>query len=129
MNKCLLTALWKSSSPQRINILIWIMVFGSFNSSEILQKKSPNKCLLPLTCPLCMKANEEILHLFMTCPFSSFCWGRIFSLFNFDWVIDRSLSANVFQIPTGPSLPKKSRLIWENLSKALLADLWFECNQ
>ena len=48
MDKRLFSAIWKTGSPQRINILIWIMVFGSPNSSEILQKKAPNKKPLPL---------------------------------------------------------------------------------
>lgn len=47
MDKGIFKALWKSSSPRGINILVWIMAFGLLNCSEILQKKSPKKCLLP----------------------------------------------------------------------------------
>ena len=76
---------WKSGSPRRINILIWITVCGSLNSSEILQKKSPNKYLSSLICSLCLKASENLPHVFLNCLVSSFCCVRIFSLFNFDW--------------------------------------------
>ena len=105
------------------------MLFGSLNSADILQKKSPNKCLLPSGCPFCLKANETLLHLFLLCPFSSLCWSRLFSILNIAWVFDGSLSSSILQLLEGPSLPKKSRLIWLNLSKALLAELWFERNQ
>ena len=129
MDKHLFTAIWKSSSQQRINVLIWIMVFESLDSSETLQRKSPNKCLLPLICPLCIKANEDLLHLSMPCSFSSFWWGRIFSLFNFDLSFLWIPKCKCASATGGPSLSKKSCLIRENLSKALLTVLWFECNQ
>ena len=129
MDKRLFSAIWKTGSPRRINILIWIMVFGSLNSSEILQKKAPKKCLSPSICPLCLKASENLSHIFLNCLVSSFCWVRIFSLFNLSWVFDVSLSASVVQILSGPRLPKKSSIIWDNLSKALLSEVWFERNQ
>ena len=85
--------------------------------------------LLPSVSPLCMKANEDLLHLFMICPFSSFCWSNVFSIFKIDWVFDGSLSSNVLQLLTGPFISKKPILIWVNMSKALLAKVWFEHNQ
>ena len=45
------------------------------------------------------------------------------------WVFDGSLSTNVFQLLRGPYLSKKTFLVWINLIKALLAEIWFECNQ
>ena len=33
------------------------------------------------------------------------------------------------QLLSGQILPKKSRIIWVNLLKALLSELWFERNQ
>ena len=72
MNKRLFSAIWKSGSPRRTNILIWIMIFESLNSSEILQKKSPNKYLSPSICPLCLKASETLRHIFLIYPISSF---------------------------------------------------------
>ena len=50
-------------------------------------------------------------------------------MFNFDWVFDRSLSTSVIQVLSGPKLPKKPCIMWENLSKALLRELWFDHNQ
>ena len=111
MNKHLFSIIWKIGSLQRINIFIWIIVFGSLNSSEILQKKAPNKSLSPSIYPLCLKASENLSHIFLNCPVSSFCWVSIFSLFNLAWVFNRSLSASVAQLLMGSSLPKKSSII------------------
>ena len=105
------------------------MVFGSLNNLEILQKKSPNKSLSPSIGPLCLKASENLPRILLNCLVSSFCWVRIFSLFNLVWVFDHSISASVVQFLSGPILPKKSRIILEILSKALLTELWFERNQ
>ena len=58
IGNCLFKALWKSSSPWRVNILIWVIVSRNLNNADILQKKAPNKCFLPSVCPLCLKANE-----------------------------------------------------------------------
>ena len=69
------------------------MAFRPLNSSEILQKKAPNKSLSPSICPLCLKVSENLSHIFLNGPVSSFCWVRIFSLFNLTWVFDVSLSA------------------------------------
>ena len=55
LEKACYKALWKSSSPRRINILVWIMAFRLLNSSMIMQRKLPNKCLLPSVCPLCLR--------------------------------------------------------------------------
>ena len=129
IDKRLFSAIWKSGSPWRINILIWIMVFGSLNSTKILPKKSPNKCVSPSICPLCLKASKNLCHIFLDCPISSFGWKRIFSLFNLVWTFYRSLSASVVKLLSGLNLPKKSHIIWINLSKALLTELWFKRNQ
>ncbi|KAA0068192.1 mediator of RNA polymerase II transcription subunit 8 isoform X2 [Cucumis melo var. makuwa] len=80
-----ISRVWKSMEP----LALIKLGNGSKISfcADILQKKAPNKCLLPSVCPLCQK------------------------------------------LPEGPPLPKKPRLIWLNLSKALLSELWFERNQ
>ena len=108
--------------PPRVNILIWVIIFGSLNSADILQKKAPNKCLLPSVCPLCLKAKR--LHPI----FSSFSWMRFFSTFNIVWFFDGFLCSSILQLLEGPLLPKKPRLLWSDLLKAILSELWFERN-
>ena len=111
-----------------MNILMWIMFFGSLNCAEILQKKSPSMSLQSSVCPLCMNANESLLHLFLLCPFSLVCWNSFFSIFAIAWVFDTTLNSSVLQLLKGPPLPYKPQLIWINLLNALLAELWFEHN-
>lgn len=43
-------AIRKSKSPKKINIFVWIMINGSFNSAEVLQRKNPTLCLKPSVC-------------------------------------------------------------------------------
>lgn len=51
LEKRMFKALCKSSSPRRVNILIWIMLFGLLNYSSIMQRKILSSCLLPSVCP------------------------------------------------------------------------------
>ena len=89
--------------------------------------------LTSVYCPLFVLFAWRLMRLnsnrFLQCPFFSFCWNRIFSIFNIAWVSYGSLCSSVLQLLEGPPLPKKPRLIWLNLSKALLSELWFERNQ
>ena len=126
LDKDIYKTLWKTTRPRRVNILIWTMTFSLLNYSLIVQRKIPYKCLLPSMCPLCLK---DLLHLFILCPYSFNCWRSIFPIFNVVWAFDGSLSSNVFQLLRGPLLPKKLRLIWVNMAKALLAEIWSETNQ
>lgn len=56
-------ALWKSKSPRRVNITVWIMIFGLLNCGSVMQKKLPAHMLSPLACPLCLLAFEDLQHL------------------------------------------------------------------
>lgn len=62
-DKAVYKGLWKSNSPKRVNILIWVMVFRTLNCSSVLQRKLPSHYLSPSICPLCPVASED-LHLF-----------------------------------------------------------------
>lgn len=64
IDKHLEKSLWKTKSLQRVNILVWAMLFGSLNCSSVLQRKLPSQCLSPHICPLRSKASEDLLHLF-----------------------------------------------------------------
>lgn len=92
LDKATYKALRKTSSPRRVIILIWMMAFGLLNCSLIMQRKIVNKCLLPSVCPLYLKNSEDLLHLFILCPYSTNCWRSILSIFNVVWAFDRSLS-------------------------------------
>ena len=97
-----------SSSPRRINILIWKMAFGLLTCSEIFQRKTTNKGLFSLVFPLCMKASEELLYLFITCPFSPIS-GEVYSPFlSLLGFFDGLSCSNVFQLLKGPSLAKSA---------------------
>lgn len=105
------------------------MALGLLHCSSIMQRKIPSSCLLPSVCPFCMKDSEDLLHLFFICPYSANCWGNMLFLFNVAWAFDGSLSSKVFQLLRRPLLSKRPQINWENMSKAMLVELWFERNQ
>lgn len=78
----LLKVLQKFKSLRRVNILVWIMVFGYLNCSAIMQRKLPSHCLSPSVCHLWLVEQEDLPHLFFDCAYSKSCWWKLFSLFN-----------------------------------------------
>lgn len=47
LDKLLVKAHWKSKSPRRVNITVWIMLSRSLNISSVLQRKLPSHYLFP----------------------------------------------------------------------------------
>ena len=94
-------------------------------------KEILNKCLLISVCLLYLK-DSEICYIYLFYATIPLIAGEVFflllSIFNVLWAFDRYLSSNVFQLLSGPLLPKGPRLIWANMSKALLAEIWYEFN-
>ncbi|XP_038903695.1 uncharacterized protein LOC120090219 [Benincasa hispida] len=129
LEKPIFSTIWKTKSPRRVNILIWIMLFGQLNVAEVLQKKQPTPSLSPTVCPFCLHHSEVSLHLFFTCPYSSWCWNKLLCFFNLPLTLCNDFKSNVFQLLARPTSHKSTRLLWCNAVKALLADLWFERNQ
>lgn len=125
----LMKALWKSKSPWRVNITIWIMLFGLLNCSLVLQRKLPSHCLSPNMCAFCKADWEDLQHLFFNCCYAGKCWQRLFACFNISWVFGKDFRDNVLHVLMGPKLKASPKLLWNNAFKALLADLWFERNQ
>lgn len=124
IDKLLLKALWKSKSPSRVNILLWIMVYGTLNCSTILQRKLP-----PSVCHLCLAGNEDLQHIFFYCAFAKCCWWKLFSIFNLVWAFNEDFKSNVISILIGPALKESPDLTWINVVKAVIAEIWFERNQ
>lgn len=118
-------ALCKSKSPRRVNITVWIMIFGLFCGS-VMQRNLPAHILSPSACPLCLLASADLQHLLLYCNYAGKCWQHLFSLFNLSWVFGCNFRDNVLQILVGPQLKSSPRLLWNNVVKALLTNLWFE---
>lgn len=102
------------------------MIFVLQNCSLVMQRKLPNSCLLPTICLLGKTDGEDPQHLFFTCTYSVKLLEKTLSIFHVAWVCGDDSSLNVQQLLLGHFLKKKPRLLWENMVKALLADLWFE---
>ena len=122
LDKHIHQAHWKSKSPKRINILVWIMLFGTLNCAATLQQELQAHALSPI-CPLCHAAAEDLQHLIFVCPYSSACWWKWFSFFQISWVFSSCFKDNILSVFNGPSLSNIQR------SQSLLSELCFERNQ
>ena len=118
-----------TKSPRRVNITIWIMIFGALNCSEVLQRKLQTHSLSPTICHFCLSASKTQQHIFFECSYAFNCWQKLFKTFGISWVFGNSFRDNILQLLTGPLLKSGPRLIWFNVVKALLSNLWFERNQ
>lgn len=56
-------------------------------------------------------------------------WQRLLYIFNISGVFVNVNRDNVSQILVGPALHTKPHLIWSNVVRALLAEVWFKINQ
>lgn len=70
--------LWKTKCPRRINIIIWVMIFGSLNCSQTLQRKPPNHYLLPSICPVYEEQRRQPAYLLWL---SILIWRTLFAMF------------------------------------------------
>lgn len=86
---------WKSKSPKRVNISVWIMLHGSLNCASILQKKLPSHCLSPHMCPLYLNHQENLQHLFFDCFYAAKCWNQLLQTFNLCWAFDDNIRINM----------------------------------
>lgn len=60
LEKNIYQATWKSKSPKRVNVRIWVMLFGSLNCSVTLQSKLQGPAISPSICPLCKASGEDL---------------------------------------------------------------------
>ncbi|GAA0152405.1 hypothetical protein LIER_37486 [Lithospermum erythrorhizon] len=63
--------IWSSRVPPRVKIFIWKCVSNILPTKDRLRRRV---VLLDSNCVLCQNANEDLLHLFLDCPFSCSLW-------------------------------------------------------
>jgi len=69
--------MWKSKCTQRIKFFAWLLLVDRLNTRVMLQRRhfqvQPNS-----HCVMCTSAVEEdIEHLFFSCPFAGSCWNKL----------------------------------------------------
>ena len=74
--------LWKLDVPHKVKVFMW-----RFRRNNVLVKSrlSTKGVRLPLDCPMCNSAVEDLLHVFFSCPFALACWQYV------GMVVDMSL--------------------------------------
>lgn len=109
IEKTTFQALWKTKSPKRVNILIWIKIFGTLGCLATLQSKLQGISISLSICPLCLANGQDLQHFSFDCPFSVKCCQKIFYIFQVSWVFPSSFKESVLQIVNGPELPPKHK--------------------
>jgi len=69
--------LWKLNCPAKIKIFMWSAIEGKVPTWDILQKRNING---PGWCTLCMREQESISHLFITCSYTVEVWNHCSAL-------------------------------------------------
>ena len=69
--------LWRSKCTPRLNFFAWLLFVDRLNTRNMLVRRHYN--VQPnYLCVLCSTNNEENLeHLFFTCPFALSCWNKL----------------------------------------------------
>ena len=123
-----LKACGSQAAPEEL--IFW---FGSWSLGPLTVLISSKRRPLTSACyplfALMLEGKWDFIPTFLALALLSFCCNRFFSIFNIIWVFDGSLCSLVLQLLEGPLLLKKPRLLWLNLLKAILSELWFERNQ
>ncbi|XP_024158077.2 uncharacterized protein LOC112165700 [Rosa chinensis] len=80
--------LWKLNCPPKLMTFIWTVFHRKLLTNMQRVRRGLTTCA---TCPLCLSADESLIHLFRDCPRSSAIWrsmlkpGTILNSFSLDW--------------------------------------------
>jgi hypothetical protein len=79
--------LWKSCYRGRHKFTFWLLLRDRLSTRNILRRK--NRVLDDYNCPMCNSSVEETSeHLFLSCPFATWCWRFIY--------VSWDMSVNIF---------------------------------
>lgn len=66
--------IWSLSIPNKVKILVWRFCRNVIPVRNRLRGKGIH---VPVTCPMCNRDIEHLLHLFFDCPFANGCWQSV----------------------------------------------------
>lgn len=72
------------------------------NCAEVFQMKLPPYTLSPYVFPLCLRALENLHHIFLSCLHAKKCRFHLFGYLHLNWVFDyrfRRMLSNLFHFP------------------------------
>lgn len=89
--KVFYTVLWKSNSPIRVNVLVWIILLIHLNTSDSFIRRCYLHpiSVLPSIFLFCFEAAKSMIHLFFGCYYAKHCWESAFQNFNVKWVLSK----------------------------------------
>jgi len=85
--------LWKSQCTPRVKFFAWLVLMDRLNTKTMLRRRHLN-IQDDVLCVMCNQgAEEDIDHLFFTCPFVVQCWTSI----NFSWDVSLPLAERLMR--------------------------------
>ena len=85
--------LWKSQCTPRVKVFAWLMMVDRQNTRLMLRRRKFN-IQSGVACVLCATGSEEdINHLFFSCPFAVRCWQKL----QFIWDLTLDIHARILQ--------------------------------
>jgi len=85
--------LWKSQCTPRVKFFAWLVLMDRLNTKTMLRRRHLN-IQDDVLCVMCNQgADEDIDHLFFTCPFVVQCWTSI----NFSWDVSLPLAERLMR--------------------------------
>ena len=85
--------LWKSQCTPRVKFFVWLVLMNRLNTKTMLRRRHLN-IQDDVLCVMCNQgADEDIDHLFFTCPFVVQCWTSI----NFSWDVSLPLAERLMR--------------------------------
>ncbi|KAI8524775.1 hypothetical protein RHMOL_Rhmol13G0175300 [Rhododendron molle] len=85
-NNALLGSLWKSLSPPKVEIFVWMAIKEKVATRSLLLSRNLISEIQQALCPLCSEHCETNQHLFLHCRFSWVVWSVIMEWWNVKWV-------------------------------------------
>ena len=118
-------AIWKSKAPLKACFLAWAATKVKVPTEEMLKRRNFK---LASRCPMCLREEESVDHLFIHCTWVSGLWYLSFSLLGVNWVqpltIKNVLMSWTRKINRGWLLG-----IWKMIPLAIWWSTWKERNQ
>lgn len=90
--------IWSLEVPHKLRIFLWRFCRNNIHVRKLLRSRG---IIIPMSCPMCTRDIEHLIHLFFECQFAKECWqiiGLSYNMWDVEygdvWLLDRFNSAS-----------------------------------
>ena len=121
-NSIIVSKVWRGLVPPKAELLLWFVVQGRLNTKDRLRRMNLLSSA-DYRCVLCFDEDENLPHLFFTCPFSWKVWGACCQWWGIAWVFSDNPAVNFDSwIAINPSARNKKQ--WISCFYLVIWSLW-----